>query len=375
MILLLSLILDTALLMLKIIRGNTLSLSVFDHISVSVRGNGQADIQTARLDSFPVRITAALRFLAMSALINSSAYYMILGLTGSYGNHFLLTSICTITAKIFIIWTYLQYGKTECGNEPAYLLTILLSLCFHRNPISGLLCETALLLYLLYREHQGKPTAQEEAAPMHDQNSRLYLKTIEESYRKNRALMHDLKNHIIVLRSLAEQKEYDKLLAYTDSMAEKVSGNLFPVHSGNIALDALLADKYHTARQKSIFVEFLHVRCDASLDNGDLCAIIGNLFDNAITENLKTECAKDRWISISIRTTGEELLIELKNPLFHPLKIQNGLPATDKPDLEHHGIGLKNVRRVCDAYGGRLLWNDTDGVFTISAQIKLSQHG
>lgn len=348
MILLLSLILDTVLLIIKIIRS----------------------IKT----SFLERIIVVLRFLAMSALVNSFAYYMILGLTEALGDHFLAALVCTITAKNFIVWIFLLTDPPKRGNTPVYLLTILISLCFHSDPLPGLLCETVLLLYLLYREHQGKASEQEEIAPVPGHNSVLYLKTIEDSYRKNRALMHDLKNHIIVLRSLAEQKEYDKLLEYTDSMTEKLSGNLFPVHSGNMVIDALLADKYHTARRKSISVEFLFVRCDANPDDEDLCTIIGNLFDNAIAENLKTECAKDRWISVSIHTTEEEIIIELKNPLFHPLKIQNGLPATDKPDLEHHGIGLKNVRRVCDACGGRLLWNDTDGVFTISAQLRLSQH-
>lgn len=347
MILLLSLILDTALLLMKIIRSSK--------------------------TSFPGRFIVVLRFLAMSALVNSYAYYVILGLTKALGNHFLSALICTITAKIFIVCIFLLTDPPKHGNTPVYLLTILISLCFHSNPVPGLFCETVLLLYLLYREHQGKATEQEETAPVPGHNSAMYLKTIEDSYRKNRALMHDLKNHIIVLRSLAEQKEYDKLLEYTDSMTEKLSGNLFPVHSGNMVIDALLADKYHTARRKSISVEFLFVRCDANPDDGDLCTVIGNLFDNAIAENLKTEMPEDRWITVSIHTTEEEIIIELKNPLLHPLKIQNGLPATDKPDLEHHGIGLKNVRRVCDAYGGRLLWNDADGIFTVSAALKLVQ--
>ena len=54
------------------------------------------------------------------------------------------------------------------------------------------------------------------------------------------------------------------------------------------------------------------------------------------------------------------------------MKVQNGLPASDKPDLEHHGIGLKNVRRVCDKYHGTLLWEDTDGTFTATARLKMT---
>lgn len=319
----------------------------------------------------------ALPLFAISALANSYAHYMILGLTDAFGDHLLFALICTATAKIFIFWAYLLPGEPRPKNAPVYLLTVLLSLCLHDNPVTGLLCTTFLLLFLLYTEHSENAPDKEKPIPAPGQESSLYLKTIEDSYRKNRALMHDLKNHIIVLRSFAEAKEYDKLLEYTDSLAEKVSENLFPVRSGNMVLDALLADKYHTARRNGIFVEFVSVRCDFTLDGGDLCAVIGNLFDNAIAENLKTNRPEERRISLSIRThisdiTGKELLIQIKNPLFHSLKIQNGLPASDKPDVEHHGIGLKNVRRICHKYDGSLVWDDADGIFTVTACLKMT---
>lgn len=320
------------------------------------------------------KIAVFLRFLAMSVLINTFAHYMILGLTVAFGENFLFALVCTVAAKIFIAWLYIQTVEVEQKNVSVYLLTVLLSLCFHDNPVLGLISEAILLLFVTYTEHNENTTSDEKSETRPKRESDLYLKTIEDSYRKNRALMHDLKNHIIVLRSLAEKKEYDKLLDYTDSMAEKVSENLFPVHSGNIILDALLADKYHTARRNGIFVEFLSVRYNADFDSGDLCTVIGNLFDNAITENLNTTRTEERRISIFICATNEELTVEIKNPLFHALKIQNGLPVSDKPDLEHHGIGLKNVRRVCDAYNGTLFWDDTNGIFTITVKLKMTRN-
>lgn len=314
----------------------------------------------------------ALRFLALAVIINTIAFYMILGLTASFGQNILFSAACTLTAKIFVTWLFQQPGERESVNVPIYLVVIILSLCFHEKPIRGIVTETVLLLFVLYVEHSNP--APKEKGSVKKRESDIYLMTIEESYRKNRALMHDLKNHIIVLRSFAEKKEYDKLLEYTDTLSEKVSENLFPVHSGNTVLDALLADKYHSARRNKIFVEFVTVNYNIDFDNGDLCTVIGNLLDNAITENLKTARTDDRRISVSILTTQEWLTVEIGNPLFHELKIKNGLPMSDKLGLEHHGIGLKNVRRVCDKYGGELLWNDADGIFTVTARLKLTSN-
>jgi len=328
-------------------------------------------IHTAKA-SAPAVIPVFLRFLALSSLVNAQAYYLLLGLTQTFGYPLLCGLVCTATAKIFVLFIYLMPDEPRQKNVPLYLLTVLVTLCLHRDPLPGLLSELFLLLLFLYLEHRAIEPAKEEAVPKPaaGRESDLYLKTIEDSYRNNRALMHDLKNHIIVLRSLAEAQEYDRLLEYTDSMAEKISENHMPVRSGNIVVDALLADKYHTAQRNHIFVEFLSVRCDTSMDSGDLCTVIGNLFDNAITENLRSSNTERRRISISIRQVDEELIIILQNPLFHQLNIRGGLPASDKPDLEHHGIGLKNVRRVCDVYGGTLVWDDTDGIFTITARLK-----
>ena len=316
--------------------------------------------------------TECLRFLSMSMIVNAIAYYMLLGLTRTFGYSLLLALVCCAAAKIFVVWFYLQAAEGKGQNIPAYLLTILLSLCPHADPIPGLISEAIQLVYVVYRERREKAEPTESPDTHIRKESDIYLKTIEESYRKNRALMHDLKNHIIVLRSLAERKEYDRLLAYTDSMADAVSENLFPVHSGNIVLDALLADKYHIARRNGIFVEFQTVCYNADLDSGDLCTVIGNLLDNAIAENLREPNPEARYISVVIRSADDDVTIRIRNPLFHVLKVQNGLPASDKPDLEHHGIGLKNVRRVCDKYHGTLLWEDTDGTFTATARLKMT---
>ena len=48
-------------------------------------------------------IAACLRFLSMSVLINVFAYYMILGLTKTFGYNLLFALVCSVAAKIFVI--------------------------------------------------------------------------------------------------------------------------------------------------------------------------------------------------------------------------------------------------------------------------------
>ena len=150
MILLISLILDAVLLVIKTVRKRN--------------------------------IAACLRFLSMAVLINVFAYYMILGLTKTFGYNLLFALVCSVAAKIFVIWLYLQSTKAEHKNAPVYLLTILLSLCLHDNPIFGLISGVLLLLFVIYSEHHEHTNSTEisETRPIKSTRSRktyLCLKT------------------------------------------------------------------------------------------------------------------------------------------------------------------------------------------------------
>jgi len=103
-----------------------------------------------------------------------------------------------------------------------------------------------------------------------------------------------------------------------------------------------------------------------------LCVVIGNLFDNAIEENRRSTDKNGRYVKLYVSSADDTLVIRLKNPLYHELTIKSGLPSTAKPDAAHHGMGLKNVRRICDKYDGELLWTNENDVFEIVARLNIT---
>lgn len=316
------------------------------------------------------------RFAAMSVLVNMSAFYLSEGLAAEFGAVAFLEAACVAAAKLFVIWIFLQKEEPAEGMLPVYLLAVAVSLCRHADPAAGLVCESILLLFVLYSDHAGREGRRREAEELAEGTPRrhdLYLQTIEDSYRKNRALMHDLNNHAIAMRALADNGEYGELSQYIDTFSQKVKAGMFPVRSGSIVLDALLADKYQRAAGLDIPILFEEIRYTVDLDNEDLCTIVGNLLDNAIQENRKCRDTAKRRISISISSREDSLRVRVRNPLFHELKVKNGLPASQKPDAEHHGMGLKNVRRVCDKYGGTLVWDATETEFSVTADLHLAE--
>ena len=319
-------------------------------------------------------ILPSLRFAAFSVLINLFAYYIASGLIESFGNNILFYIICTIASKIFIVYTFSVVRRNKkVYNQVIYLMVIAVSFCVYNTPLPGIICGIILLAYLFYAEYSHKEEIKSELPLSMNENS-LYLKTIEENYRKSRELWHDLNNHILSMRSLAENKQYDELDIYINSLSEKIADNAFPVKSGNIILDALIADKYHKAKKADIVMEFERIDYRNTIDAEDLCVIIGNLFDNAIEENLRSRDKDGKYIKLHISSIDDSLIIQFKNPLYHELTIKSGLPSTIKPDVVHHGMGLKNVRRICDKYNGELLWKDENGIFEITVNLIITSN-
>lgn len=142
------------------------------------------------------------RFITMSVLVNMSTFYLSEGLSAEFGAAVFLEVVCAAAAKLFVIWIFIQKEEPAEGMLPVYLLSVVVSLCIHSNPVAGLFCELTLLFFVLYFEHKSgerqKREAEELTESMHSGHN-LYLQTIEDSYRKNRALMHDLNNHAIAM--------------------------------------------------------------------------------------------------------------------------------------------------------------------------------
>jgi hypothetical protein len=314
-------------------------------------------------------ISHLFRFCAFAAVINLLAYCVAYGLNESFDKNISFDIICTAAAKIFVYYVFIIFGQNKNPRGSAvYLMAAAVSLCAYAAPLVGIICGVILLIYLLYAEYSDKDEAKNNSLPPSNENS-LYLRTIEENYRKSRALWHDLNNHILSMRSLAETRQYGELEIYINSLSEKIAGSVFPIKSGNIVLDAIVADKYQRANRAGIYVEFESVNYKNAINDEDLCAVIGNLFDNSIEENLRSVDKGGRYIKLHIASIDDWLVIRLKNPLNQELAVKSGLPSTTKPDAVHHGMGLKNVRQICDKYNGELVWTDENGIFEIAARL------
>ena len=110
-------------------------------------------------------------------------------------------------------------------------------------------------------------------------------------------LRHDMKNHIIALGGLLENKEWEKMRSYLKNMEEGAGIRTGEEVTGNQVVDALLEQKRKAAEEKNILWECdVQVPKSRCISEFDLCVLFGNILDNALEacERLPYSEATDR---------------------------------------------------------------------------------
>ena len=195
------------------------------------------------------------------------------------------------------------------------------------------------------------------------------VEILKDSQKKIRGIYHDIKNHILILRSYAEQEQYTELNDYLGRLQEETRAAAPQVYTGQPAVDSMLHYKISSAKDIPIQVE-TSIPEQLKIDDFDITVILGNLLDNAIEACEKLEKEKRR-ILVSMKLVKNQLLIRMENPYAGLLRRQGERLLTLKADRGSHGIGLENVRRIVEKYHGLMETETEDQVFRTKIMLYL----
>ena len=168
-----------------------------------------------------------------------------------------------------------------------------------------------------------------------------------------RAQRHDFLNHLQVVYSLIEMKEYKEANDYIERVYGSIASVGRVLRTANPAINALLQVKLGVCEKAGIQVK-LDIRSpwkDLSIPGWEMCKILGNLLDNAIDA---LQEVSDRHLTLTLTEDLKAFRFSVKNsgPMI-PLKLQGSIfqpGITTK--AAGHGMGLYIVRRTLQEWGG-----------------------
>lgn len=192
---------------------------------------------------------------------------------------------------------------------------------------------------------------------------------IRSVYMDMRGWRHDYHNHMQVMKAQLSMGNLDEIRAYLDKLEQELDRVDTYVKSGNLMVDAILNSKLTLARRQEVIVHCkTKVPKQLSVEDVDLCVILGNLLDNALEACALVEKGS-RFLRVYMTVNKSQLYLSVQNS------------AREDPDFEainyitrkrgNHGLGMKRVKAAVDKYGGYLNLANEPGIFAAEVTMPL----
>ncbi|WP_433706968.1 GHKL domain-containing protein [Paenibacillus illinoisensis] len=178
-----------------------------------------------------------------------------------------------------------------------------------------------------------------------------YEKTVH-SFKNVKAIIHDIHQQFLYIEECIKQNKHEAASDHIKLTLNKIEGVYQRVNSGNLVIDALVTNTIAVGQANGIKIDAriqLHSQ-QVHIDRYDLCVVLGNMLDNAVEASKKVRQAEDRYILIAIHSTASAMIIQVLNHVEQSLTHLK----SEKPNPEFHGIGLTNISRMCEKYGGHM---------------------
>ena len=325
-----------------------------------------------------VAITATLTTLLVAKLSGNQVAFLL-----SHFSGIRVTSICLTKLLFFVITRIIlrikESGKLKGMDVIALVIvpmlsdlaiTLMMYAAIQEPSIQtivlyavGIVLILNIVVYFLFIRLGKAGKIKTEMALLALQNECLQenAKDIENMYDTVRALRHDLKNHLLCILSMAEERDVEGIEQYTGQLLQQQNTvNKLIMFSGNKVLDAIINSKSAAAERAGVRLSAVITTPLAGISPEDITIILGNALDNAI------RAAKDsqrKVVDIHIQPQGAYSSIVIANDIAHPVLSDNPALRTTKNIRYRHGFGIQNMRQAVERNQGLIRFYEQNDRF------------
>ena len=343
-----------------------------------LRGNIFQKIFVSAFTMGLVAITATLTTLLVAKLSGNQVAFLL-----SHFSGIRVTSICLTKLLFFVITRIIlrikESGKLKGMDVIALVIvpmlsdlaiTLMMYAAIQEPSIQtivlyavGIVLILNIVVYFLFIRLGKAGKIKTEMALLALQNECLQenAKDIENMYDTVRALRHDLKNHLLCILSMAEERDVEGIEQYTRQLLQQQNTvNKLIMFSGSKVLDAIINSKSAAAERAGVRLSAIITTPLAGISPEDITIILGNALDNAI------RAAKDsqrKVVDIHIQPQGAYSSIVIANDIAHPVLSDNPALRTTKNIRYRHGFGIQNMRQAVERNQGLIRFYEQNNRF------------
>lgn len=343
-----------------------------------LRGNIFQKIFVSAFTMGLVAITATLTTLLVAKLSGNQVAFLL-----SHFSGIRVTSICLTKLLFFVITRIIlrikESGKLKGMDVIALVIvpmlsdlaiTLMMYAAIQEPSIQtivlyavGIVLILNIVVYFLFIRLGKAGKIKTEMALLALQNECLQenAKDIENMYDTVRALRHDLKNHLLCILSMAEERDVEGIKQYTGQLLQQQNTvNKLIMFSGSKVLDAIINSKSAAAERAGVRLSAIITTPLSGISPEDITIILGNALDNAIRAAKGSE---HKVVDIHIQPQGAYSSIVIANDIAHPVLSDNPALRTTKNIRYRHGFGIQNMRQAVERNQGLIRFYEQNDRF------------
>jgi signal transduction histidine kinase len=171
-------------------------------------------------------------------------------------------------------------------------------------------------------------------------------------------LRHDYKHHLASIQKMIKSGGGEEIQDYLDALNGDIDEKTVNDYCKSRVINALLDSFFETCKNEKIeFKVNIILPPEGTIDDYELCIILGNLMENAITACLRIPINELRYIEISMKPIDNKYVIKVENSFDGVIKNDGKTLYTTKKD---GGLGIKSIVSVARKWGGEYnpVWDD-----------------
>ena len=223
-----------------------------------------------------------------------------------------------------------------------------------------------LTFYVIYSIFlKNKELREMKISKIREEHMEQFIKTSEAQYDSIRKLKHDIKDQLLSIYEMISNNEIEEAKRFI-SKTNKIIDTETYVKTNSTIANAIINSKLTTAAALGIKVSCITVSDFNGIDEVDLCELLGNILENAITACNEMPPESSRFIYLEIGRENNIFTFLVKNSLLQSVISRNPKLKTSKSDKKNHGLGIAIIKDIVCKYNGRLDYYEIDNSFCCS---------
>lgn len=188
---------------------------------------------------------------------------------------------------------------------------------------------------------------------------------VEQSEQNLKILRHDMRHYMMMINSLLNQGEYEKIRSITEHISEVIGENKVNRYCENLVVNTILSEMTELAKSFEITLNMdLLIEKQIPVNEYEFAMVLANLLENAVYSVKELNSAR-KYINAKIHCTNEHLLIDMSNECEEEIEFDSltKLPKSHKG--KNHGLGMQSVLSFSEKLGGNIDCYCENNIFRI----------